>query len=104
MSYAVAQRTREIGIRIALGATNVRIASLVAVRGGVLAIGGIALGLGAAHWGTMLLEHPLVGVWSSDVPSFLIGAAILLGTVLLACLVPTRRAVTVDPVAAIRSD
>jgi putative ABC transport system permease protein len=104
MSYSVAQRTREIGIRIALGATNSRIARLVVIRGGVLAVVGVALGLVAAHWATRLLEHSLVGVWRSDLPSFLIGAAILLGTAVLACMVPTRRAVAVDPIAAIRSE
>jgi putative ABC transport system permease protein len=104
MAYSVAQRTREIGIRIALGATPAEIGRSVLARGTVLALVGAAAGLGLAVWGTRLLESQLYGVKPLDGVSFVIGAALLVLVAIAACVVPTRRAIEVDPIAAIRAD
>ena len=104
MAYSVTQRTREIGIRMALGATQRSIARAVVARGVVLALIGAALGLGGAYWGTRLLTDMLYGVARLDVASFAIGAVVLLAAAVAACVVPTRRALAVDPITAIRAD
>jgi putative ABC transport system permease protein len=104
MAYSVAQRTRDIGIRIALGATRRDVARSVLRQGSVLAIVGAAVGLLGARWGSKLLEHSLYGVDRSDVASFALGAIVLVATAVLACIVPMRRAVAVDPLVAIRAD
>jgi putative ABC transport system permease protein len=104
MAYAVTQRTREIGIRMALGAPQRSIARAVVARGVVLALIGAALGLGGAYWGTRLLTDMLYGVAPLDVASFAIGATVLIAAAIVACVVPTRRALAVDPITAIRAD
>ena len=104
MAYSVAQRTREIGIRIALGATRRDVARSVMWQGTALALLGAGIGLFGARWGSKLLEHMLYGVSRSDAMSFAIGALLLVGTAILACIVPMRRAVAVDPLVAIRAD
>jgi len=104
MAYAVAQRTHEIGIRIALGAPRHTVARTVMLRGAVLALVGAAIGLVAAHWGTLLIQHELYGVAQSDPVSFGAAVIVLLGAAAVACVVPTRRALAVDPIAAIRAE
>jgi putative ABC transport system permease protein len=104
MAYSVAQRTREIGIRIALGATRRDVARSVLWQGAGLALGGAAIGLVGARWGSKVLEHMLYGIERSDVASFALGALVLVATALIACIVPMRRAVAVDPLVAIRAD
>ena len=104
MAYAVAQRTREIGIRVALGATNGRIARSVVGRGLLLATVGMGAGLIGAHWGTRLLANMLSGISRNDPWSYGLAAAALLGTAVAACVVPTRRAARVDPMVAMRSE
>jgi putative ABC transport system permease protein len=104
MAYSVAQRTREIGIRVALGATQGRIAKAVVLRGVLLAFIGAAIGLGGAYWGTRLIAEMLYGVAPLDVASFATGAVVLVLTAVVACVVPTRRALAVDPIRAIRAD
>jgi putative ABC transport system permease protein len=104
MAYAVAQQTREIGIRIALGATRSAIASSVLRRGVVMAAAGSVVGVIGARWASKLLESMLYGVGRTDPVSFAIGVVVLLGTAMLACLVPVRRAVGVDPLVSIRAD
>jgi len=104
MAYGVAQRTREIGIRIALGSPSGRIARLVLVRGLALAVVGAAIGLGLSAWGTKLIASSLFGITRSDPASFLAGAVVLVVVALAACVIPTRRALAVDPVTAIRAD
>lgn len=91
-------------VRIALGATSARIASAVAHRGAALAIAGAMAGLVAALWGTKVIEHELHGVSRLDLPSFIVGAAVLLFAAAMACVVPARRAIRIDPMSAIRSD
>jgi putative ABC transport system permease protein len=104
MAYSVAQRTREIGIRVALGATRGAIARIVVVRGVILALFGAALGLGGAYVGTRLIAKLLYGVAPSDVTSFATAGVVLVAAAMVACIVPTRRALGVDPIRAIRAD
>jgi predicted permease len=104
MSYAVAQRTREIGIRIALGATRDVIARAVVGRGAALGAVGAAIGLVLAIWGTRILQSSLYGVDRLDVTSFIVGGVGLVAIAIAACVVPTWRAVRVDPMTSIRVD
>lgn len=104
MAYAVAQRTREIGIRMALGASRRDVGRAVVRQGVTLAMIGGAIGLSASFWATSLLSKMLYGVAHTDAVSFAAGAVILLGTAVLACAVPARRAVSIDPAIAMRAD
>ena len=104
MAYSVAQRTREIGIRVALGATRSRISRAVVGSGVTLALLGSALGIGLAISGTKLIEHELYGVAQRDTISFVASVIVLLAVGVVACVVPARRALAVDPMTAIRAD
>jgi ABC-type lipoprotein release transport system permease subunit len=74
------------------------------MRGTGLAVAGAAAGLVAAGWGTKLIQTQLHGVERLDPVSFAAGAIVLVGAALLACVIPARRAVAIDPVSAIRAD
>ena len=104
MSYTVTQQTREIGIRVALGASSGDVVRRVLIRGTGLAVVGAVVGLVAAGWGTKLIQAQLHGVERLDALSFTAGAIILVGAALLACVVPARRALAIDPVTAIRAE
>ena len=104
MAYAVEQRTREIGIRMALGASRREVARTVVRHGVSLALVGGAIGLVGAFWATRLLAKMLYGLPHTDAVSFGAGAVVLLGTAALACVVPARRAVSIDPAIAMRAD
>ena len=104
MAYLVAQRTREIGIRIALGAEATDVVALVVGRGIRLALLGVAIGTAAALGLTRLLDGMLFGVTATDPISFASMSALTLAAVLAATLVPARRALTVAPVVALRAD
>ena len=104
MAYAVLQRTREIGIRIALGATRDRIARSVLGRGALLGLTGAVVGLLLAVWATKLIEGSLFGVERFDTPTFAIGGMVLVLIAVVACLAPMRRAIAVDPMTSIRAD
>jgi putative ABC transport system permease protein len=104
MAFLVTQETREIGIRMALGATRARIAQRVFVRGTLLAAIGAIIGLVVSRWGTRLIENQLFGVSRSDSLSLAVGTIVLITTAILACLVPTRRALAIDPMTAIRAE
>jgi predicted permease len=104
MSYAVAQRTREIGIRIALGASRRTIARAVVAQGVAMSVAGVIIGLVGAAWATKLVDQMLYGVARSDPLSFALGTAVLVTTALLACVVPMSRAMAVDPLIAMRAD
>jgi putative ABC transport system permease protein len=102
ISYAVTQRTHEIGIRAALGATTGNLLRLVLTSGMVLAGAGLILGFAGSLLVTRLMSNLLFGVSARD-PITLAATAALLGCVaLLACLIPARRATKVDPVVALR--
>jgi putative ABC transport system permease protein len=102
ISYSVAQRTREMGIRAALGASRQRLLRLVLDRGVVLTTIGLAIGLGGALALTRLMSSMLFGVGERDPFTMVSVAAILAGVALLASYVPARRATKVDPVVALR--
>lgn len=102
LAYQVARRTREIGIRMALGAERHDVLRLVVRQGIVLAVVGAACGAVVAFWATRYLASMLFDVRSSD-PLTYVGVAVLLCVVaLLACYIPARRASRVDPMVALR--
>jgi putative ABC transport system permease protein len=103
LAGSVAERTREIGLRSALGATPREIVALVIRQGGVLAVIGIVVGLGGAFVLTRFLRTMLFGVMPSD-PTTLIATVVVLGVVTLAaCAIPAIRAVRIDPSEALRN-
>jgi predicted permease len=102
MAYSVSQRTREIGIRIALGARPRDVLELVAGHGLLLTLAGIAVGLIVAVASTRFMSSLLYGISATD-PVTVAGAVLVLAVVgLLACLVPARRAARIDPLRALR--
>jgi putative ABC transport system permease protein len=104
MAYSVSQRTRELGIRLALGARAYSVQAMVLGQGLAMALVGIGLGLAGALALTRLLTTQLFEVSPSD-PGVLAGAALLLASVsAVACLVPAIRATRVDPIEALRSE
>jgi len=102
LSYSVAQRTPEIGVRMALGAGRGRMLGLVLWEGARLIGGGMAGGLLAAFWLTRLLRNQLFEVSPTDPVAFLCGALVVAGVAMLACLAPAIRATRVDPMTALR--
>jgi putative ABC transport system permease protein len=104
LAYTVAQQTREIGIRMALGANPGTVLRLVLARGLRLAGAGTLIGVLAALMLTQLLNSLLFGVSATDPLTFAAVAGLLLGVALLACYVPARRAMRVDPMVALRCE
>jgi ABC-type antimicrobial peptide transport system permease subunit len=104
MAYAVSQRTREIGIRMALGAQAADVLRMVVGGGAIIAAAGVAVGLLGAFAVSRVMQGILFGVRPGDPVTFGAVAALLLGTALLASWLPARRAARVDPMTALRSD
>ena len=102
MSYAVSRRTRELGIRMALGAGRRDVLRLMLKQGLLLTSLGLALGWLAAVWLTRGIQTLLYGVGTTDPLTFGAVALLLAGVALLACYIPARRAAKVDPMVALR--
>jgi ABC-type antimicrobial peptide transport system permease subunit len=102
LSYEVSRRTREIGIRMALGAQRRRVMNLVVGQGILLAISGAMVGIGASLGVTRYLKSMLYDIHAND-PATIAGVSILLTLVAVAaCYIPARRAMRVDPMVALR--
>ena len=102
MSYTVSQRQREIGVRLALGAQRGHVLQMVLQQGTKLALVGVAIGIGAGLGLTRLMSHLLFGVTAHDPLTFAAVASLLILVAVLACYIPARRAILVDPVVALR--
>jgi ABC-type antimicrobial peptide transport system permease subunit len=103
-AFSVAQRTREIGVRVALGAQRSHVLTLIVRQGVVLAGIGVAVGSVAAFGTTRLIGNLLYGVAPTDVVAFGAAAALLAFAALAASWIPARRASRVDPVIALRNE
>jgi putative ABC transport system permease protein len=104
ISYSVAQRTQEIGIRIALGASRGTVVNMVLLQGGRIVVAGLMVGLLAAFSLTRYLEELLFAVSPADPATFAMVAGVLAAVALLACYIPARRTLRVDPMIALRSE
>jgi ABC-type antimicrobial peptide transport system permease subunit len=104
VSYGVAQRTRELGVRIALGASRGNVLALVLGQGARLALAGVAIGLVAALLLTRVVASLLHGIQPVDPVTFIAVPSALLVVTIAACWVPARRATRVHPLVAMRAD
>ncbi|HEY4836961.1 MAG TPA: ABC transporter permease [Candidatus Acidoferrales bacterium] len=102
MSYSVSQRTQEIGIRMALGAQRGDVLRLILQNGMAMVIAGVVAGLGLSVIFTRSINSLLYGIGSFDLASFFAAAVVLIVVALVACWLPARRAMRVDPVVALR--
>jgi putative ABC transport system permease protein len=104
ISYTVSQRVPEIGVRLALGATPTQVASLIVRQGVLLALAGVVLGMIGAAAASRLLAGLLFSVSATDPLVYSTLAALLLSIAALACYIPARRAMKVDPITALRTE
>jgi ABC-type antimicrobial peptide transport system permease subunit len=104
LAFAVSQRRREIGLRMALGASPRAVLRLIVMQGMLLASIGVVIGVVGAAVLTRSMESVLFGIEPADPLTFAEVVAVLLGTAALASWLPARRALAIDPVTALRSD
>jgi predicted permease len=104
LAYSVTARTHEIGIRMALGARGLDVLKQILKEGMALALIGMAIGLAASFGSTRLIESLLFGVSATDAVTFVLVSLVLAAITLLACYLPARRAMKVDPMVALRRD
>jgi len=104
LAYTVTQRTHEIGIRIALGASPAAVLRSMLKQGTTITMTGLAIGVPSAVALSRLISTWLYGVTSGDTLTYLAVAAVLSGAALLACYIPARRAANVDPMVALRHE
>jgi ABC-type antimicrobial peptide transport system permease subunit len=104
MSLIVSERTREVGVRLALGAQPAELLRMIVGQAAKLAGIGVAIGAGVALIGAPLLDSQLYGVRAADPMTFVMVPLALLATAALAALVPARKAMRIDPLAALRID
>ena len=104
ISYSVTQRTREIGVRMALGATGSTVRRMVVLQGLRLCLVGLAIGVVAALGLTRLLSSQLFGVSTADPPTYVALAALILLVSALGSFIPALRATRVDPMIALRAE
>jgi ABC-type antimicrobial peptide transport system permease subunit len=104
LSYTVSQRTGEMGIRMALGATSADVRRLILVEGMKPALAGVAVGIAGGLAATRLLSSMLFNVSPMDPYTFAAVAAVLIGVAALACLIPAMRATRIDPTIALRRE
>jgi len=104
MSYSVSQRTREIGIRMALGPQRRDVLQLVIRQGMLLTMVGVGLGLAGSFGLTRLISSLLFGVSATDIGTFGAVSSLLFVIALLACWLPARRASRVDPIVALHTE
>jgi putative ABC transport system permease protein len=102
LAYSVARRTREIGIRMAVGAERRHVLTMVLTEGGRLVAVGVVLGVIAAFWLTRLLRHQLFEVSPTEPRAFVAVVLALSAVALLACFLPARRATKINPMEALR--
>jgi len=104
IAFAVSQRTREIGVRMALGAKRIDVLALVFRQGLRPVMGGVALGLGGSFAVTHALSKMLFGLSPLDPVTFVSGPIFLISVAVLACLISARRATKIDPMEALRHE
>ncbi len=104
ISYLVGERTREIGVRMALGAQRADVLRLVLRQGATMALAGVALGIALALGLTRLMSSQLFGVTPHDPLTFAAVGLVLIAVALAACYLPARRAATVDPIVALHAE
>jgi putative ABC transport system permease protein len=104
LAYAVGQRTREIGIRLALGAKRGEVLRMVMAQAGRLAVAGVMIGLAAAIVASRVLRSQLFEITPTDTFTYLVVALSLLGVSMVASWIPARRAARIDPLTALRHD
>jgi len=104
VAYGAAQRTRELAVRVALGASSRDIVTLVVQSGVAFALVGVAVGMAGAYLVSRLLTTLLFGITATDPMTFVVVAALMMGLAVMASYIPARRAATVDPAIALRSE
>jgi putative ABC transport system permease protein len=104
LSYAITQRSREIGLRMALGASRAGVVGMVVSRGLILTASGLAIGLLTSWAATRLMKNLLYGIPATDSPTFGGVSALLAAVALVACWLPARRASRLDPIVVLREE